>query len=64
MPNMNGHELCDYVAANDPELPIVVISGYHPEEFERKDRRHFAFLAKPVLPAKLCETVETIIHTP
>jgi PAS domain S-box-containing protein len=63
MPGMGGDEALLAIRALDPELPVIVTSGYSEEEVGRRcaGARISAVLPKPYLPAELIEEVRRAI---
>ncbi|HYC31790.1 MAG TPA: response regulator [Gemmatimonadales bacterium] len=60
MPGLNGRDLARWLAANRPDLPILLISGYplpYLEAHELYDPG-LPLLRKPFLPSRLLEAVE------
>ena len=59
MPNLNGYELCRFIRSTGKlsDLPVILLSALDPKnsvaEFEQAD----AFLAKPVSPENLLQTL-------
>lgn len=63
MPGMNGIQLAEKIRQNEPELPVLFISGYlHDEsaDFNRLDGNVF-FLRKPFTLRVLADKVEGIL---
>ncbi len=60
MPGLNGRDLAAWLAANRPELPILLISGYPLPYLEAHDLYdpRLPLLRKPFLPSRLLEAVE------
>jgi CheY-like chemotaxis protein len=59
MPGMNGRDLARWLAANRPDLPLLLISGYPLPYLEAHDLYHpgLPLLRKPFLPSLLLEVV-------
>jgi two-component system cell cycle sensor histidine kinase/response regulator CckA len=57
MPNLNGRELADRVLAMDSQLPVLLMSGD-----QACDHGNLEFLAKPIRPAELIETVRRMLN--
>ena len=60
MPGVNGRDLARWLAANRPDLPILLISGYPLPYLEAHDLYDpgLPLLRKPFLPSRLLEAVE------
>ena len=60
MPGVNGRDLARWLAANRPEVPIVLISGYPVPYLQAHDLFDpgLTLLRKPFLPSRLLEAVE------
>ena len=60
MPGLNGRDLARWLAANRPDLPILLISGYPLPYLEAHDLYDpgIPLLRKPFLPSRLLEAVE------
>lgn len=66
MPGLSGRELADAVQAKRPDVPVVLMSGYHEEMSESSspsgpNRR---FLPKPWAPSDLLDTVRQVLSGP
>lgn len=63
MPEMGGKELGETLKSSDPELPIVAMSGYLPEENreERLPRDVAGFLPKPLVLDQLARLLAEIL---
>jgi|GEM_PF-1668088 len=60
MPNMSGPDLLDHVRAGSPDLPAVLISGYH--EFELPSQSEgFVRLSKPFSMDELIGAIRTVL---
>jgi CheY-like chemotaxis protein len=59
MPGMNGRDLARWLAANRPDLPLLLISGYPRPYLEAHDLYDpgLPLLRKPFLPSLLLEVV-------
>jgi CheY-like chemotaxis protein len=67
MPGMSGIEVAERVRANQPWLPVVIITGYGTEENEARAEAAgvSAFLSKPLSPEMIMGTTEmTLAATP
>ncbi|HKI74354.1 MAG TPA: histidine kinase N-terminal 7TM domain-containing protein [Pseudomonadales bacterium] len=49
MPEMDGYGLLANIQSARPDIPVVLVSGFHAREFEDRelDKRHVTFLQKP-----------------
>jgi CheY-like chemotaxis protein len=65
MPGMNGRELAERLVAADPELKVILMSGFAAEVIKPGSTRHagFAFLQKPVTADALTAKVREILAT-
>ncbi len=64
MPNMNGKEAFDEIRKLDPEIPIILASGYSEEDVIRKftEKSHnTGFLQKPFMVDTLEEKLRTFL---
>lgn len=61
MPGINGKQLADRLLEDEPELKIIFMSGYLPQEIgdEILDQ---VFLKKPFHPNELMEAIRGIMH--
>jgi signal transduction histidine kinase/ActR/RegA family two-component response regulator len=63
MPRMGGHELCDAIAVERPELPCLICSGYSPDlvrdGFVGSDHREF--LQKPFSADQLLSSARRLL---
>jgi CheY-like chemotaxis protein len=67
MPGMSGIEVAERVKANQPWLPVVIITGYGTQENEARAEAAgvSAFLSKPLSPEMIMGTTEmTLAATP
>jgi len=65
MPDMDGLEVQRRVAARDPEIPVVFISGRASDDEERRARSAGAidFLRKPIAAATLRQVLRNALTT-
>ncbi len=63
MPGINGHELLRIAHQSDPELPVILITGFPTAETTQGCVRLGAAtcLMKPIRPDELIATVERVI---
>jgi CheY-like chemotaxis protein len=62
MPGLLGHELVDRVRERWPDLPVLYVSGNDGfSGLATEGAPATRFLAKPLLPAELLETVERLV---
>jgi signal transduction histidine kinase len=63
MPGMSGPELAKQVKGRFPRLPVLLVSGYSPDEDLRKqvESREVHFLAKPFRPVELESTIRQLL---
>jgi len=66
LPGMNGYELAAAIKRLRPEIKVVFMSGYAPEEIQASTLLELeaAFLAKPVNCRALLETVNGVLAAP
>jgi CheY-like chemotaxis protein len=64
MPHLTGTELAARIAARIPELPIVLISGFTPEDLARRGLvvSHGHLLTKPFTHGELLDFVRRLIR--
>lgn len=66
MPDMNGVELAEELAASRPELPVLVMSAFpEPEVTPPAGVARRSFLAKPYVPEQLFQAISDLVprHT-
>lgn len=56
MPNIDGFELAERVLKMDSEVPVVLMSGDSPCDYQSLE-----YLAKPFWPTELIETVNRVL---
>lgn len=63
MPGINGFELLDHIKANYPDIPVIILSGYHsPEKSElARKKGAVAYLRKPFKIEELVRAVRSIL---
>jgi len=61
MPRMSGLELAMKICKIDPNVAILLISGYSEALLEEEGRKTFPFVRKPFLAADLIEKVREIL---
>ena len=64
MPGISGVELAAVLAAERPDLPVILVSGYTEEAVSRHGAlsNNVVFLEKPFSAAMLSRTVATALH--
>ncbi|MDH3271825.1 MAG: response regulator [Gemmatimonadota bacterium] len=64
MPVMDGHQAFEQIRTLSVSVPVVLMSGYTPEEAARgfDDRTALAFIQKPFMPADLLERIESFVE--
>jgi PAS domain S-box-containing protein len=64
MPRMNGREVVEQIRKHQPDLPVIMTSGYTDEIIDRDsiDRLHTVFLHKPVRSQELLNTIRTCLE--
>lgn len=58
MPKIDGFELCTELLNYNPNLKVILMSGYENLTY---DRSRFIFLSKPILIARLVQVVNQIL---
>jgi CheY-like chemotaxis protein len=63
MPGMNGVELAKCIHSVNPDIPIVLMTGYGPEEIMRVvgENNPYRIMWKPFNTESLCRMVENVI---
>lgn len=61
MPGMNGERVYEALAAEQPGLKVIFLSGYPREVLEQKKLSDVMYLPKPVAPADLIAAIKTIL---
>ena len=63
MPKMDGWDLMKYVKKNIPDLPVILITGYHSMHTEARATKSSAdgYLSKPFSFAQIKELLETVL---
>src|SRR5690242_17741255 len=61
MPVMNGIEMAESILRIEPQMKILMMSGYSDAVIELQGRNRFPFVRKPFIYAALIEKVQTII---
>lgn len=64
MPNMTGLELLKNVKTSNPEIPVVLISGYSLKEVDSDPNtpKPDGFLSKPFLMSDIEKLLNTLLH--
>jgi CheY-like chemotaxis protein len=65
MPYMTGTELAAHVVASQPELPLILMSAFTPEDLARRGLvlSHGHLLTKPFTPGELLGLVRRLLPT-
>ena len=65
MPRMNGREVVTEIRRHQPDLPIIMTSGYTDEVIDRDsiDNLNIVFLQKPVRAQELLTTIRNCLQT-
>jgi two-component system C4-dicarboxylate transport response regulator DctD len=65
MPGRDGFHLLDYARAQDPDLPVILLTGEGdiPMAVRAMERGAFDFLEKPCAPASLLAVIERALKT-
>lgn len=61
MPGMNGEQVYEALAAVEPGLKVIFLSGYPQKVLEQKKLAEVMYLPKPVAPADLIKAIKTIL---
>ena len=63
LPHMSGTELAAHVVARQPELPVILMSAYAPEDLFRRGLvlSHGHLLTKPFAPEELLGMIQRLI---
>ena len=63
IPDLQGDQLADRIRTTQPDLPILLISGYrdHQRRWEHLEQRGFRFLSKPFTANALMEMISEIL---
>jgi CheY-like chemotaxis protein len=64
MPNLTGYELCRFIRSTRQlsDLPIVLLSALDPKNALAETEHADAFLAKPVSPEDLLQTLASLLE--
>ena len=60
MPQMTGRELASKLREGEPELPLILISGYDPDGTE-DNSRGYSFIQKPVVSSRLLKAIQLLL---
>lgn len=64
MPNLNGYALAARIRAKDPNMPIILISGYlSPDSAKNLLGDSTEFIAKPMDPELVMATVQRLMSS-
>src|SRR5688572_22032560 len=61
MPGINGKDLADRLRGERPDLRVIFMSGYLPEEIA-EETLGATFFKKPFHPAELLEAIRACLH--
>lgn len=61
MPNMTGMELMEKIKDKQPNLPVVLISGYTVKELKSDDFKPDGFLAKPFMMSDIEKLLNSLL---
>ncbi len=64
MPEMTGADIAVEVHRLRTDIPILICTGYRPDEVEIRQSDKIRILEKPVDPAELARTLRAAIETP
>ena len=59
MPLLNGGQLVRHIRALQPGLPVILLSGYLPDEERESDCQPFAFVRKPYDNGHLLDLIQS-----
>jgi two-component system cell cycle sensor histidine kinase/response regulator CckA len=62
MPNMNGIDLATQIAAQRPEIKVVLMSGFNGDTFSLDQGWHY--ISKPFKPSQLITLVNGLLSSP
>lgn len=64
MPEMNGHEVMDYIQKHYPQIPVIMLSGTGTinEAIKALRKGVYDFIRKPYQPEELLRTIENALH--
>ena len=62
LPEVDGRELTERIRERQPELPVVLMSGYLSQR-EMMPGPPSAFLQKPMMPSAVVDAVERLLTT-
>ena len=63
MPAVNGLELAERILQIDPQVKILLMSGYSDSVLELQGRNRFPFIRKPFIYTVLIETIQSLVPT-
>ncbi|MEP6732544.1 MAG: PAS domain S-box protein [bacterium] len=61
MPTMGGVEMVAELRALEPDVPVVFVSGYAPDDRELRLDHRTLFVAKPYSIATLCDAIDSLL---
>jgi excisionase family DNA binding protein len=66
MPGMDGVEFLRQLRPKDPDVPVVVVTGYPDSDLVHQALSHapIMMLAKPVEPLQLARTIQAVVGNP
>jgi two-component system cell cycle sensor histidine kinase/response regulator CckA len=64
MPVMTGTEMVTEILKIDPEMKILLMSGYSDSVIEMDSRKRFPFIRKPFLPDDLTRKIKETLKLP
>lgn len=64
MPEMDGYEATRQIRATDPDIPIIAVTAFaFAEDEQRVAQSGFnAYIAKPIKPARLIQTISKLLY--
>jgi DNA-binding NtrC family response regulator len=61
MPIMTGVEMAERIIAIEPDVKVLLMSGYSNDVIEVNGRKRFPFIRKPFLPADLIMKIQNLL---
>jgi FixJ family two-component response regulator len=61
MPAVNGLDMAESILQVEPNMKILVMSGYSDSAIEQQGRNRFPFIRKPFIYRVLIERIQSIV---
>jgi DNA-binding NtrC family response regulator len=61
MPGLNGQDLAYLCVARCPDMVLIFMSGYAPHELNAMDVAQMVYMAKPVSPTEIADTLDRLL---